>query len=93
MAKDQREDPLQPGVGAESGTNRSPAYHQKSPGHHNTAPEQEAHVGSVATRTPSGTNEAIGNRSVAEEDGRQEGVVEDRPDAQAGLNANRRKTA
>ena len=86
----EREENLQPGDGAETGRSRSPEHYTKSPGHHNINPEQMAHVGEVTTRTPTGTNQGIANRSIAQEDERQEGVVKDRPDAQAGLNSNRR---
>ena len=88
MAEPQRD--IQPGAGAESGTNRSPEHFQRSPGHHNTVPERAAHVGTPATRTPPGTNQGISNRSVAVEDEGQEKVVRDRPDVQAGLNSNKR---
>lgn len=90
MAQAQQQDNLQPDVGAETGSNRSSEHYVRSPGHHNTTPEQAAHVGSVTTRTPSGTSQGIANHSIAEEDARQEGVVRDRPDVQAGLNTNRR---
>lgn len=86
---EQQED-LQPGVGAESGSNRSSEHYQRGPGHHKTAPEQAAHVGSLTTRTPAGTNQGIGNRSVAVEDDRQERVVRDRADAEAGVNSLRK---
>ena len=82
MAEPQRE--IQPNAGAESGTNRSPEHFQRSPGHHNTVPEPAAHVGTPTTRTPSGTNQGISNRSVAVEDEGQEKVVRDRPDVQGG---------
>ena len=88
MAEPQRD--IQPGEGAESGTNRSPEHFQRSPGHHNTVPENTAHVGNVTTRTPSGTNQGITNRSIAIEDEGQEKVVRNRPDVQAGLNSNKR---
>jgi hypothetical protein len=89
MAERQRD--IQPGDGAESGTNRSPGHFQRGPGHHNTVPERAAHVGTPTTRTPSGTNQGISNRSIAIEDEGQEKVVRDRPDVQAGLNENKRK--
>ena len=88
MAEPQRD--IQPGAGAESGTNRSPEHFQRAPGHHITIPEATAHVGTTTTRTPSGTNQGISNRSIAVEDEGQEKVVRDRPDVQAGLNQNRR---
>lgn len=89
MAERDREQQDQPelGAGAETGSNRSSQHYVRAPGHHNTRPEQAAHVGSVSTRTPTGTNQGIANRSIAEEDERQQGVVEKRPDAQAGLNS------
>ena len=92
MADEERErqDQLEPGVGAESGSNRSSEDYVRAPGQHKTRPEQAAHVGSLTTRTPAGTNQGIANRSIAEEDARQESVVERRPDAQAGLNSLRK---
>ena len=83
----------QPPAGAESGATRSSKRYVRAPGHHNTTPEQTAHVGRATTRTPSGTNQGISNRSIAIEDEGQEKVVRKRPDVQAGLNSNRRKAS
>ena len=55
-------------AGAESGATRSSRHYVRAPGHHNTAQEQAAHVGRATTRTPSGTNQGISNRSIAVED-------------------------
>lgn len=89
----QRQKRTQSAPGAESGATRSSKHYVRAPGHHNTAPEQSAHVGRAGTRTPSGTNQGISNRSIAIEDEGQEKVVRDRPDVQAGLNPNRRKAS
>ena len=71
--------------GAETGTDRSP---RKMPGrgpHHNSEPESIAHEGSVTTRTPKRPAQGITDRP-QEESARQKKVVNDRPDAQAGVN-------
>lgn len=70
--------------GAETGTNRSPREVQTRNLRHRTEPEVEAHEGSVSTRVPKKLAPGITDRP-AEESERQEKVVEDRPDAQAGL--------
>jgi hypothetical protein len=71
--------------GAETGTNRSP---RKVPGRapqHKTEPETVAHEGSVASRTLKRPTQGITDRA-SEESARQKKVVNDRPDAQAGVN-------
>jgi hypothetical protein len=71
--------------GAETGTDRSP---RKVPGrtpHHNSQPESVAHEGSVTSRTPKPPAQGITDRP-EEESARQKKVVNDRPDAQAGVN-------
>ncbi len=50
---------------------------------------QEAHQGSVTTRTPEGAKQGISNASSTEDAQGQKKVVEDRPDAQAGVNHDR----
>lgn len=80
-------------AGAETGTNRSSEHYERGAGHHNTIPEQQAHVGGVTTRTPAGGGQGISNRSADQEDKGQERVVEERPDAQAGLNSLRKKAS
>ncbi|HKW15918.1 MAG TPA: hypothetical protein VJO35_00270 [Terriglobales bacterium] len=71
--------------GAETGAPRSPhTLHTGGP-QHKTEPEQEAHEGSVTTRTPKKPAQGITSRSAEEESGRQEKVVNERPDAQAGV--------
>ena len=71
--------------GAETGTNRSPRTLHTGGPEHNTEPEQEAHEGSVTTRTPKKPAQGITSHSAEEESARQEKVVNDRPDAQAGV--------
>ncbi len=71
--------------GAETGTNRSPRTLHTGGPEHNTEPEQEAHEGSVTTRTPKKQAQGITSHSAEEESARQEKVVNDRPDAQAGV--------
>jgi len=45
-----------------------------------------AYEGSISTRTPKSQGQGITPRSSKEENARQEKVVRDRPDAQAGVN-------
>lgn len=71
--------------GAESGANRSPRRLPRSAQPHNTQPETVAHEGSVNTRTPKRPVQGITGRP-DEEAERQRKVVNDRPDAQAGVN-------
>lgn len=71
--------------GAETGANRSPRTLHAGGPQHNTEPEQEAHEGSVTTRTPKKPAQGITSRSAEEESRRQEKVVNERPDAQAGV--------
>jgi hypothetical protein len=71
--------------GAESGTNRSPRRLPRSAQQHNTQPETVAHEGSIKTRTPKRLAQGITDRP-SEEAERQRKVVNERPDAQAGVN-------
>lgn len=71
--------------GAATGMGRSP---RKIPGRspqHKTEPESVAHEGSVASRVPKRPTQGITDRA-SEESERQKKVVNDRPDAQAGVN-------
>lgn len=70
--------------GAETGENRSSREIQTRSERHRTEPEVEAHEGSVSTRTPKRPGQGITSHSAAEESERQEKVVNDRPDAEAG---------
>jgi hypothetical protein len=72
--------------GAETGADRSPRKLQPGASRHTTEPEQVAHEGELSTRTPKRPAQGITSRSAEEESERQEKVVNDRPDAQAGLN-------
>lgn len=71
--------------GAETGMNRSPRRTPRSAQQHNTEPETVAHEGSIAARAPKRPVEGITDRP-EEESARQRKVVNDRPDAQAGVN-------
>jgi hypothetical protein len=72
--------------GAETGTNRNPREVNARSQSHNTEPEVEAHEGSVTTRTPKRPVQGITSHASEEESARQKKVVNDRPDAQAGVN-------
>ena len=72
--------------GAETGTNRSPRKIQTNGVSRKIEPETTAHEGSVSTRTPKRPVQGITSHSAEEESARQEKVVNDRPDARAGLN-------
>src|SRR4051794_33332973 len=72
--------------GAETGADRAP---RKIPNDENRTTVQDAPVayeGSLTTRTPKGEGQGITSRSQTEESERQEKVVKDRPDAEAGVN-------
>jgi hypothetical protein len=71
--------------GAETGDNRAPRKVQTDAPQRRTEPEQVAHEGSVQTRTPKRPAQGITSRSAEEESERQENVVNQRPDAQAGV--------
>jgi hypothetical protein len=72
--------------GAETGENRAPRKVQTRAVKHKTEPETEAHEGSVTTRTPKRPSQGISSHSADEESSRQQKVVNERPDAQAGVN-------
>jgi hypothetical protein len=72
--------------GAETGDNRTPRKVQTDAPHRRTEPEEVAHEGPVHTRTPKKPAQGITSHSAEEESQRQEKVVNDRPDAQAGVN-------
>jgi hypothetical protein len=71
--------------GAETGTDRSPRKVPRRAPANNTEQESVAHEGSVTARTPKRPAQGITDRP-DEESRRQQKVVNDRPDAQAGLN-------
>ena len=75
--------------GAQTGSNRAFSHTQSQGPEHNTEPESVAHTGTVTTRTPQSDNQGITNHSATEESARQQKVVSERPDAQAGVNHNR----
>ena len=72
--------------GAETGGTRSPKKSSDLPVEHNTEPAEAAYEGSVTTRTPRKPAQGITAHSAEEESERQQKVVNDRPDAQAGVN-------
>ena len=71
---------------AETGSSRTPRKVQTRAPHHRTEPEDVAHEGEVHTRTPKKPAQGITSHSGVEEGERQEKVVKERPDAQAGVN-------
>ena len=79
--------------GAETGMNRNPREIETRSQRHQIEPEKEAHQGRLSTRTPNQTSQGITARTAAQESTRQEKVVKDRPDAQAGVNRTRPKRA
>jgi len=79
--------------GAQTGVGRSARNMRTTSVRHNTEPELEAHEGSVTSRTPKGPGQGITAHSAQEESERQEKVVKDRPDAQAGVNHSNKRRA
>lgn len=57
--------------------------------HLKSEPQEAAHGGRTTTRTPKDETQGITSHAAKEESARQEKVVKDRPDAQAGLNKGR----
>ena len=74
---------------AQTGGSRAPANTPAASRNRNTEPASVAREGSVTTRTPGGTQQGISSHSADEEAARQQKVVKDREDAQAGVNHNR----
>jgi hypothetical protein len=72
--------------GAQTGADRSAKRTTMKGPRHNTEPEAVAHEGSVSTRTPKRPVQGITAQSAEKESARQQKVVNDRPDAQAGVN-------
>jgi hypothetical protein len=72
--------------GAETGTNRAPREVQTRSKRHDLEPQPAAFEGSVTTRTPDDEHQGITSHSAEEESSRQKKVVNDRSDAQAGVN-------
>ena len=74
--------------GAQTATNRGPVHAPSAGGGHGVSPHIPETVleGSLATRSPEGAGQGISGRSQTEESMGQKKVVEDRPDAQAGVN-------
>jgi hypothetical protein len=71
--------------GAETGGNRAARKVQTGSPRHRTEPEQVAHEGSVTTRTPKKPAQGVTPHSSEEESVRQNKVVNERRDAQAGV--------
>jgi hypothetical protein len=79
--------------GSETGGTRSAKKSPDLPAQHNTEPAEAAHEGSVSTRTPRTAAQGITAHSSEQESERQKKVVNDRPDAQAGVNHSEKKRA
>ncbi|MBV8053202.1 MAG: hypothetical protein JOZ80_18585 [Acidobacteriaceae bacterium] len=72
--------------GAETGEDRAPRKIETRNVRHRVEPEVTAHEGSTHTRSPRRPSQGITSHSANEESTRQEKVVNERPDAQAGVN-------
>jgi hypothetical protein len=72
--------------GAQTGQNRAPERVQTRSRRKTGIAPAAAQEGSITTRTPKRPVQGITSRSAEEESERQEKVVNDRPDAQAGVN-------
>jgi hypothetical protein len=72
--------------GHQTGENRNGRKTQARNTQQSTEPQPAAYEGSLSTRTPKNSGQGITSRSAEEESTRQEKVVDDRPDAQAGVN-------
>jgi putative membrane protein len=70
----------------DTGSNRNQKNLQTGKSARKTEPESSAHEGAISTRTPKRPVQGITAHSAQEESDRQEMVVKDRPDAQAGVN-------
>ena len=79
--------------GAATGMNRNPRGIETRSERHKIEPEKKAHEGWLSTRTPKKRSQGITARTGEQESTRQEKVVQDRPDAQAGVNRTRSKKA
>ena len=72
--------------GAETGTNRSPRETDMRNARLKMEPEVEAHEEQVATRKPKRPSQGTTSHSAEEKSATQKKVVNERPDAQAGVN-------
>ena len=72
--------------GAETGDNRTPRKTDTRHLRHNTEEQDVAYEGSVDTRAPRKPAQGITSQPSEEESARQQKVVNERPDAQAGVN-------
>lgn len=79
-------------AGAQTGTNRAPEEFPDTASNLNTEPAAAAYEGDLSTRTPGGSGQGITGHSADEESARQQKVVKDRPDAEAGVNHGRAQT-
>jgi hypothetical protein len=86
-------DPQQEFAGREEGGPRWPRA-ANAPGstmqHRNTEPEQQANQGALASRTPEGASQGISNAASADDNARQHKVVDHRPDAESGVNVQKK---
>lgn len=78
-------------AGAETGMNRNSRDIETRHERHRTEPEAEAHEGELTTRISKRAVQGISSHSAEQEGERQRKVVNERPDAQAGVNHSRRK--
>ena len=76
--------------GAETGMNRSRREIDARSERRQVEPETEAHEVRLSARTSTGHSQGITAHSAEEESQRQEKVVKDRPDAQAGVNRSKK---
>lgn len=72
--------------GAKTGENRAPREIQTRNLRHRIEPEVEAHEGPITSRMSERPVQGITSKPASEESRRQEKVVKQRPDAQAGVN-------
>lgn len=86
-------DPSDQTFDAQTGSNRGPQFFPPTTRDRNSEPQNAAYQGSVETRTPHSDQQGITAHSATEESGRQEKVIPERPDAQAGVNHAVKKSA
>lgn len=75
--------------GAQTGTNRGPAIVPQATAHPNVEQPAAAQEGTTTTRAPKKVAQGISSHAASKESERQEKVVNERPDAKAGVNRNR----
>jgi hypothetical protein len=78
---------------AQMGKNRGPKGVPRTSGHRGSQQPSAAFEGSIATRAPEGERQGISTHSSSEESVRQKEIVKRRPDAQAGVNSLKKRSA